>query len=245
MKEKIVKEIKELYDEGTDILSLFINDKEEKDRFINQRKYQVWYTRAALVIKDLLPTRFQEFTECYSIEKRKTISAMNYTISDYFRGLTITQGAILMLEPKPVVIERMATQLDIIDSLSKNITTTLFNIISNIELEVMDNEIDSARILLKGKFIRSAGAICGVVLEKHFSTIVKNRTLNMKKKNPCINDYNELFKEQNVYDNVTWRLIQRLADIRNLCDHNKDREPTSEEVEELINGVDKIIKTVF
>lgn len=182
MKEKIVKDIEKLYDEGMDVLNLFINDKEEKNKIINQRKYQIWYTRAILVIKDLLPTRFQEFIECYFIEKRKTISAMNYTISDYFKGLTITRGAILMFEPKLVAIERIATQLDIIDSLSKNINTNLFNIISNIELEVMDNEIESAKVLLKGKFVRSAGAICGVVLEKHFSTIIKNHALSMKKR---------------------------------------------------------------
>lgn len=40
-------------------------------------------------------------------------------------------------------------------------------------------------------------------------------------------------------------VIQHLGDIRNLCDHNKDREPTKEEVEELINGIDQIIKTNF
>ena len=245
MREKIIQEIKKLYDEGSDILSLFIEDKDEKEKIINQRKYQVWYTKASLVVKNLLPSRFREFTECYTIEKRKDLSLMNYTISDYFRNLILTQESILFFEPKPVAIERMATQLDIIDSLSKNITNILVNIISNIELEIMDNELESAKLLLKGKFVRSAGAICGVILEKQFSVITKNHALDIRKKNPCINDYNDLFKEQDIYDIVTWRFIQRLADIRNLCDHNKDREPTYDEVEELINGTDKVIKTIF
>ncbi len=48
-----------------------------------------------------------------------------------------------------------------------------------------------------------------------------------------------------VYDIVNWRFIQHLGDIRNLCDYNKDREPTKEEVEELINGTEKVIKTIF
>lgn len=43
----------------------------------------------------------------------------------------------------------------------------------------------------------------------------------------------------------TWRKIQHLGDIRNLCDHNKDREPKNEEVEELIAGVETVIKTVY
>jgi len=33
--------------------------------------------------------------------------------------------------------------------------------------------------------------------------------------------------------------------LRNLCDHNKQREPASDEVAELIDGVEKITKTVF
>ena len=48
-----------------------------------------------------------------------------------------------------------------------------------------------------------------------------------------------------VIDVPTWRQIQRLGDIRNLCDHNKGREPTKKELEELVDGVEKITKTLF
>jgi hypothetical protein len=33
--------------------------------------------------------------------------------------------------------------------------------------------------------------------------------------------------------------------IRNLCDHHKDKEPSNDEVEELISGVEKVTKTLF
>ena len=66
----------------------------------------------------------------------------------------------------------------------------------------------------------------------------------MKKKNPTIADFNDALKD-NAYDVVEWRRIQRLGDIRNLCDHSKDREPTKDEVEELISGTERTIKTVF
>lgn len=42
-----------------------------------------------------------------------------------------------------------------------------------------------------------------------------------------------------------WRQIQFLGDVRNLCDHKKEKEPTEEQVEELIEGVEKVIKNVF
>ena len=56
---------------------------------------------------------------------------------------------------------------------------------------------------------------------------------------------NDALKEGGVIDIPQWRFIQRLGDLRNLCDHNKDREPTKDEVAELIDGVDKLTKTVF
>ena len=48
-----------------------------------------------------------------------------------------------------------------------------------------------------------------------------------------------------VLDIPSWRQIQRLGDIRNLCVHKKERDPTNDEVEELINGVEKYTKTLF
>lgn len=64
------------------------------------------------------------------------------------------------------------------------------------------------------------------------------------KKNLCLGDLNEILKNNIIYDLVLWRKIQHLSDIRNLCSHKKDREPTKAEVEELMTGVKMIIKTV-
>ncbi len=64
------------------------------------------------------------------------------------------------------------------------------------------------------------------------------------KKNPHINDFNEELKKADVFDVSQWRRIQSLADIRNLCDHKKQRDPTPDEVTELVDGVDKAIKTL-
>jgi hypothetical protein len=56
---------------------------------------------------------------------------------------------------------------------------------------------------------------------------------------------NSLQKTENVTDTIAWRFIQRLGDLKNLCDHNKNREPKKEEVQELIDGIEKITKTLF
>ena len=87
--------------------------------------------------------------------------------------------------------------------------------------------------------------MAGVVLERHLAQVTSNHNVTIRKQHPTINDLNELLKGANVLDVPTWRLVQRLGDIRNLCDHNKSREPTTDEIGELIEGVAKITKTVF
>jgi hypothetical protein len=56
---------------------------------------------------------------------------------------------------------------------------------------------------------------------------------------------NDLLKKNDIIDVPTWRFVQRLGDLRNLFDHKKHAEPTKENIAELIEGVRKIIKTVF
>ena len=74
--------------------------------------------------------------------------------------------------------------------------------------------------------------------------VCKNHGITTRKKDPGISDFNQLLKGSNIIDIPNWRLIQFLGDIRNLCHHPKDREPTSDEVEELIGKTDKVLKTI-
>jgi hypothetical protein len=87
--------------------------------------------------------------------------------------------------------------------------------------------------------------MAGVVIEKHLAQVCVNHEQPLRKSRPTISDMNDLLKNANVLDIPTWRQIQRLADIRNLCDHDGNREPSRDEVEELISGVDKLSKTLY
>ena len=93
--------------------------------------------------------------------------------------------------------------------------------------------------------LRAAGAVAGVVLEKHLAQVCDNHNVSVRKQQPTIGDLNDLLKKSEVMDVPIWRSLQRLGDLRNLCDHNKQREPTEAEVAELIDGVDKTTKTLF
>jgi hypothetical protein len=110
----------------------------------------------------------------------------------------------------------------------------------------MDSEIESARLLKKNGFLRAAGAVAGVVIEKHLAQVCQNHnSVKITKQRPTIADFNDALKMADVIDTPRWRSIQHLGDLRNLCDHNKDREPKPDEVDDLLDGTEKIIKTLF
>jgi len=84
-----------------------------------------------------------------------------------------------------------------------------------------------------------------VLIEKHLSQVCILHEIILNKKEPTINDYNEKLKSNGIIDTPTWRHIQFVADIRNICCHDKKQEPMKEQVQDLINGTKKIITTVF
>lgn len=210
-------------------------------------KYQAWYSESLATVKFLLPDRIGDFVKLY--EKpitRKQITFENYVIEDCLQGLNITKG----WEKGKVVgpeaaIPRFQQQLNILKSCEKRFESSLFDIKQVLRADLFDSGLEAARELNKNGFVRGAGAMVGVVLEGHLSQVCENHKISITKKKPAINDYNQALKDSAVIEVHDWRFIQHLGDLRNLCDHDKKKEPTKEQVEEFIAGVEKISKTIF
>ena len=207
-------------------------------------KYNSWYNESLVVIKQLMPERLDDFVAYYKLPKRKEFDYETYTISDYLIGLVKTRGNQFVFKPSSI-ITKYSQQYQILKSLETRFESSLFDIKQLLQADLFDSEIDAARELCKKGFYRAAGAICGVVIEKHLSEVCIQREVKVSKKNPVINDYNQLLKDNDVIDTPTWRYIQRLGDLRNLCDHKKTEEPTEDNIKDLIEGTDKVIKTVY
>lgn len=212
-----------------------------------KQEYQSWYSEAKVLIKQLLPDRLEDFAGHYEKPSaRKNISYENYKIIDYLQGLNITQG----FEKKKIVgpdaaIPQFDQQLAIVKSVQGRFQSSLFDIRQIVQADLFDSELDAAEELTKNKFVRAAGAVAGVVLERHLAQACDNHNIKTKKKNPTISDLNDALKAENVIDVPQWRFIQHLADLRNLCDHDKKAEPTEDQVKDLVAGVKKITKTLF
>lgn len=210
-------------------------------------EYQSWYSETKTLIKQLLIERYDDFKKYYETPKgRKDVTYENYTIEDYMLGLSITRGydGKVVAEPK-AAIPKFRQQIAIFESLASRFKSSLYEIKALVQSDLFDSELDAASELLKHKYYRSSGALSGIVLEKHLKEICINHNIKLIKKTPVISDYNEALKASEIIDVPTWRFIQHLADIRNLCDHSKDEEPTADQIKDLITGIDKIIKTVF
>ena len=242
--ESVKKELKALLDKEKDLINLA----KENEKIIEfGTAYQSWYSRAYKLVESLAPERLVEFASYYLIDpKRKTTDVENYVIQDYIKGI----GARTDHYDKPLwdtnnlTMIRIMNQMQIIASLSSRIDSVLQDVTGHLFAELQDSELIAATKLKKVS-ARAAGALAGVVLERHLQRVVTNHSISIRKKAPTISDLNDPLKQKGVYDAPMWRKIQLLADIRNLCSHQKAAEPTNEQVDELIAGVNSVIKSVF
>ena len=239
--DEIIKAIGELLKSGLELLKSDVREDALKLRL----SYEPWYTEALAVVSQITPERLSDFRDAYKLDKRKEINAETYTISDYLMGLSISRLGQPTFDTASVFEAKMLSQIAILSSAGRVAPSVLRDIRTILRAEVLDSDIDAAKELAKARHLRSAGVVCGVVIEAHLKSVASRHSITFRKKRPTISDLNDALKNGNVYDVPTWRLIQRLGDIRNLCAHSGDREPTKEEVQDLIIGTDKIIKEVM
>lgn len=200
--------------------------------------YQNWYSKSLLVLKFVLPERYEEFVSLYKPRNdRDNITVSTYTIYDSLEGIHTGDRSMNAMWGKP----KLRNQISIISSLKDIIIEKYNDIETVIESEVLEKEIDCCDILFKSGFYRAAGSLAGVLLERDLKSKCDSNGIILSSKDPCINDYNvELYKNKNI-NSSQYKFIQYLGDIRNKCDHDKGCDPTKTEVNDLISGLKRVI----
>lgn len=208
-------------------------------------EYEAWYSESLALLRQILPDRVQNFISMYEKPKgRKEITYGNYVIQDFLQGLVRRRYDETIYLDTSAAFPQFEQQLAIVKAAEKRFSSSLFEIRQLVQADLLDSEIEAARELHKHKFLRAAGAVAGVVLEKHLRQVCDDHKIKIVKKHPGIGDLNELLKKEGVIEVPQWRHITLLADLRNLCDHNKQKEPSPEQITDLIDGTEKILKTV-
>ena len=240
--EKYKSDIKELIKRGEKLLSI-LKTNEDLKRF--RKNYEVWYSESLVLIKVVLPDRIEDFQKYYEQKGANSLKKYITYTPPRVDGIGSVFGSYIPAEEVDYARSLFENQLEIVKAAERRFESSLFDIKQLLQADLFDSELDAAQELNKKGFTRGAGAVAGIVLESHLSQVCENHKIKVTKKEPTINDYNQPLKDNGVIEIPTWRFIQHLADLRNLCDHDKKREPKKEEIEELINGVEKITKTTF
>jgi hypothetical protein len=188
-----------------------------------------------------------DFVRHYEKPKgRKAINFETYRIEDFLQGLVIRHSYTKeKLVDISAAIPHFQQQMAILRAAKARFASSLFEIRQLVQADLLDSEIQTAEVLLKSGFVRAAGALGGVVLERHLSQVCSDHLLSIAKRHPTLADFNEALKTASVIDLPQWRYIQHLSDIRNVCDHGSIPEPTADQVNDLIAGTKKIIKSVY
>lgn len=173
-------------------------DSFNKDSF--KDKYNSWYNESMCLIRQLIPERVNDFVSYYKIDKRKSIDYETYTVSDYLVGLIVQDSWGTTKVDTKAVLSKFEQQLNIVKSLKDRFDSSLYEIRQLLQADLFDSEIAVARELLKKGFVRAAGAVTGVVLEKHLLVVCQNHDLTSRKKTPSINDFNQLLKDNDVIE---------------------------------------------
>jgi hypothetical protein len=202
--------------------------------------YQTFYTKALPLVRTVAPDRYDEFISCYENPKRRSLDVSTYGVRDFLRGLPLGVS-----DGQYEAAINVVHQADILAAVSARASSVLGDVRTALLAEVLDEDLSVAGELLKFKHVRAAGAVAGVVLERHLASLAQAHGIKITKKAPTIADLNDPLRDAGVYDIVQWRRLQAFADIRNLAVHAKEREPTAAEIADLIDGVAHVVKTIF
>lgn len=208
-------------------------------------EYQRWYSESLAVLRQVLPDRVQDFIRHYEKPKaRKSISFESYRIEDALQGLQASRGGEVIVNAEAAG-PHLYQQIAILAAANARFESSLYDMRQLLQADLFDGELAAAKELSQSGFSRAAGALAGVVLERHLASVCAKRGLVSRKKHPGISEWNDLLKNAGAIELPQWRLHQHLGDFRNLCDHGTLAEPTAEQVSDLIAGTEKVTKTVF
>lgn len=120
--------------------------------------------------------------------------------------------------------------------------TIVHELLNNVSGSSSNEPTFEAKALFRAGYFPAAGAIAGVVLERHLKTLCQSQVPPLTPSSSTINPLNQALRAANVYDLTQFRRIEVMADIRNRCDHSVTNPPTKEDVWDLIEGIDKLIR---
>ena len=237
----IKAEVEELLTTGRRLLGhLFEEGEDAHLQFF--RGYQDWYSTALSVVRVVGPDRLEEFEQMYSPTRKPDarVTALTYGISDWLMSFELPAPDTKY--SRGTATAKFSRQVAILQSCVTRLNSSAANLRATILASLFDSEIDAAQHLLDNGHGRAAGAVAGVVLEAHLQSVCSARGVSTGRRKKTLGNLKEALRSSDVIDLPVARQIEALADIRNLCDHKRSREPTDEEVQRLVDQTRRYTK---
>jgi len=196
--------------------------------------YQHWYAGCLALVEVNMPAREAELTQLHertNFSGAQRTGIMNYLRSDYISF------------DSQVAISRCIQQIQVIvNSMPAYLEGRLHDIELAVAQTYIGDQLLEAEALLKAGYVRAAGAVAGVLLERHLKMLCDHHGPPVKyPKTAGISKLNDLLKDAGVYDVAPWRKVQWMGDVRNSCDHANKAEPKKSDVADLISEVRKFV----
>jgi len=106
-----------------------------------------------------------------------------------------------------------------------------------VQAEVFDNELDQAKELLSSGYATAAAVIAGTVLETSLRNLCSDNGIPFGK----LDKMNADLKKQGRYNSLIQKRITALAGIRNSAAHGKTDEFNKDDVNSMINEIERFV----
>jgi hypothetical protein len=187
-------------------------------------QYHTWYAGCLAITEVSMPSRLKQLTNAHE-------NMLGFLKTEYITFSQQVAGA------------HHITQIrGIIGSVPQYVDARLHDLELMVAQAYVGDQLNEAQALLKAGYIRAAGAIAGVLLERHLKLLCDRHNPALKyPTTAAIAKLNDLLKDAGVYDVAQWRKVQWMADIRNSCDHARTAEPNQSDVQYLVSEVRKFV----
>ena len=165
-----------------DICEIKDHTKELQRRIL--RRYEIWYEVCKRIIKEY-SDNFELFTRIYSDIK-----------DNIFLNIDSNECDISAL--KEEFIHRFDIQVNILHTIEPIISLEENSYKKLVTSDLLDSELDQAELLYDKEFIRAAGVIAGVVLERHLKTLCEINKIHLGSKDTMNPIAQKLYKSEEI-----------------------------------------------
>jgi len=195
-----------------------------------KRKHAEWQARAEELIREYRPHREERFEE----------------LGDEVQKATALGGGRITEEPKEAISNRAINAIDLQIGMVKGILGKVeveeLRARRQISARVSRDEIERAWSLFEDGFIRSAGVVSAVAVERELLTLCEE-TEGVTEYNPNhgISRLAQTLYEANQLSKTKWNDMKALASIRETCAHAEN--PNKSAVRRLISDSEEFIRS--